>query len=102
MATTNNPNLSVVNVKLESGLRLSRLLGAAVHNEQGERIGNVDDLVLAQDNRVTLAVISVGGFLGLGSKLVAVPWTQLRPEAERVVLPGVSKEQLNEMPSLIY
>lgn len=102
VATVNNPNLAVANVKLESGLRLGRLLGAAVQNEQGERIGTVDDLVVAPDNRLSLAVISVGGFLGLGGKLVAVPWTQLRPEADRVVLPGVSKEQLDEMPGLIY
>lgn len=102
VATTNNPNLAVATVKLESGTRLSRLIGSAVYNDQNERVGSIDDLVMTQDNRVTMAVVSVGGFLGLGSKLVAVPWNQLRPEAERVVLPGVSKEQLNDMPSLIY
>lgn len=102
VATTNNPNLSVATVRLDNGSRLSRIIGAAVHNEQGDRVGTVDDLIMTGDSKVTMAIVSVGGFLGLGSKLVAVPWTQLRPEADRVVLPGVTKDMLNEMPSFTY
>ena len=102
VATTNNPNLAVATVKLESGSRLSRIIGSAVHNDAGERVGTVDDLIMTGDSRVTMAVIAVGGFLGLGAKLVAVPWSQLRPEAERVVLPGATTDMLNAMPSFTY
>lgn len=102
VATTNNPNLAVATVRLDSGSRLSRIIGAAVQNDAGEQVGTVDDLIMTGDSRVTMAVISVGGFLGLGAKLVAVPWAQLRPEANRVVLPGATKEMLNGMPSLTY
>lgn len=102
VATTNNPNLAVATVKLESGSRLSRIIGAAVHNEGGDRVGTVDDLIMTGDSRVTMAVIAVGGFLGLGAKLVAVPWPQLRLEAERVVLPGATTDMLNGMPSFTY
>lgn len=102
VATTNNPNLAVATVKLESGSRLSRIIGAAVQNDAGERVGTVDDLIMTGDSRVTMAVIAVGGFLGLGAKLVAVPWPQLRPEADRVVLPGATTDMLNGMPSFTY
>lgn len=102
LATTNNPNLAVASVRLENGVRASRLIGATVYSEQNERVGSVDDLVMTGDDRVTVAVISVGGFLGLGSKLVAVPFGQLRRDADRVVLPGASKDALNAMPNFVY
>ncbi len=101
-ATTNNPNLAVASVRLENGVRASRLIGATVYSEQNERVGSVDDLVMTGDDKVTVAVISVGGFLGLGSKLVAVPFGQLKRDADRVVLPGASKDALNAMPNFVY
>lgn len=102
VATTNNPNLSVATVRLEHGSRISRVIGSAVHNEQNERVGTVDDLIMTDGNRVTMAVIATGGFLGMGAKLVAVPWAQLRPEADRVILPGATADTLNGMPTFTY
>ena len=102
VATTNNPNLAVATVKLESGTRASKLIGAAVHTDQNERLGTVDDLILTQGDKVTVAIVSVGGFLGLGSKLVAVPFPQLRAEGDHMVLPGATKDTLNAMPSFVY
>ena len=102
VATTNNPNLSVASVKLESGVRAGKLIGAAVYSEQNERIGSVDDLVMTENDKVTVAVISVGGFLGLGSKLVAVPFGQLKRDGDHVVLQGATKDTLNAMPNLVY
>jgi hypothetical protein len=64
----------------EGGRRSSRIIGSAVHNDRDERIGTVDDLIVGQDGRISEAVLSVGGFLGLGAKLVAVPYGQLRFE----------------------
>ena len=45
-----------------------------------ERIGTVDDLIVGQDGRISEAVLSVGGFLRIGAKLVAVPYDRLRFE----------------------
>ena len=53
---------------------------ATVYNDRDERIGTVDDLIVGQDGRISEAVLSVGGFLGIGAKLVAVPYNQLRFE----------------------
>ncbi len=102
VATTNNPNLSVASVRLENGVRASKVVGSTVYNEQNERVGSVDDLIMTEDDKVTVAIISVGGFLGLGSKLVAVPFGQLKRDADRVVLTGATKDTLNGMPSFVY
>lgn len=58
--------------------RTSELLGATVHNEKGNTLGTVDDLLLAGDGRIKSAIISVSGFLALGNKLVQVPFTRMK------------------------
>jgi PRC-barrel domain protein len=63
------------------GWRSSRIVGADVYNDNGQGIGTIDDLIVGQDGRVGTAVVSVGGFLGIGSKPVAVPYERLRLEA---------------------
>lgn len=97
-----NPNLAVASVRLENGTRASKVIGAAVYSDQNERIGTVDDLVMTGGDKITVAVVSVGGFLGLGSKLIAIPFEQLKRETDRIVLTGATKETLNAMPSLVY
>lgn len=101
-ATTNNPNLAVATLRLENGQRLSKLIGGAVVNDQNQRVGTIDDLILTADDKVTMAIVSVGGFLGMGSKLVAVPWTQLTQTGDHLVLPGATKESLAAAPSFQY
>lgn len=102
VATTNNPNLAVAAIKLESGTRASKIIGAAVQNEGGERIGSVDELILSREDKIVMAIVSVGGFLGLGSKLVAVPWSQLRMDGDHLVMPGATKDGLTAMPNFTY
>ena len=102
VATTNNPNLAVATVKLESGTRATKLIGSAVYNETNEKVGSIDDLIMTRDDKITVAIIAVGGFLGVGSKLVAVPWQQLRQEADKLVLAGATKDSLNGMPNFQY
>ncbi len=102
VATTNNPNLAVATVKLENGARMSKIIGSTVYTDQNEKVGAVDDLIMTAGDKITVAIVSVGGFLGLGSKLVAVPYTQLKVDGERVTLPGASKDSLNAMPSFVY
>jgi sporulation protein YlmC with PRC-barrel domain len=101
--STDDTHLSVATVRMNGGLRASRVIGASVTNDHNDTIGTVDDLMLTQDNKVALAVISVGGFLGIGSKLVAVPYDQLqRGQNGKTVWPGASKQSLNDMPSFTY
>ena len=101
-----NPDLVVAAVKLQSGYRISKLIGSAVYNDQSEKVGSVDDLIMKDTNRIVMAVISVGGFLGMGNKLVAVSYDQLHLEADKdqtkITMPGASKDALNAMPTFTY
>jgi hypothetical protein len=101
-----NPDLTVATVKLQGGSRISKLIGSAVYNDQNEKIGSLDDLIMKDGNRIVMGVISVGGFLGMGNKLVAVPYDQLHLEADKdqtkITMPGASKDALNAMPTFTY
>ena len=78
----------------------SNLMGYSVTNLQGQNVGQVEDLILDQDNRPVGLVISVGGFLGLGAKHVALPMSEFQINREnKVVQVSFSKEELNKAPS---
>lgn len=96
--------------------RMSQIIGANVYNDENNSIGSVDDIILvppagaaaagaaAGAGRGPLAVIQVGGFLGMGGRLVAVPLADLQwnAERERVMLPGATRDGLRERPEFNY
>ncbi len=58
--------------------RASKLIGMNVRNKQGEALGQIDDLVVdVRNGKVSYAAMSVGGVLGFGDKLLAVPFDKL-------------------------
>ena len=74
------------------------MIGAAVVNENGEEVGEIKDLVI-DANQVEYAVVSVGGFLGVGEKDVAVPLDQLKLGVdESYLMSGETEDQLEQMP----
>ena len=90
-------------VAVADGYRFSKLKGTDVHNSQNEKLGDLDDLIIGKD-RVLFAIIEVGGFLGLGSHLIAVPYTslQISDGGRRIVLPNATKQSLKELPEFKY
>jgi sporulation protein YlmC with PRC-barrel domain len=72
----NGPNGSLRRYNGE--FRASKLVGSNVYNQSGQTIGSVDDLLIGQDGKISQAVVSVGGFLGIGGKLVAVPFGEFK------------------------
>ena len=82
--------------------RVSQIIGSRVYNDRNEAIGEVDDIIMT--GTTPTAIVSVGGFLGIGARLVAVPMSDLQwnGERERIVLPGASKEQLQSRPAFDY
>jgi sporulation protein YlmC with PRC-barrel domain len=79
-----------------------QVLGQAVFNDKNERIGAVDDIVIAPDKAISYAIIGAGGFLGVGVHDVAIPVSQLTQVDGKFVLAGATKEALKAMPSFEY
>lgn len=81
-------------------LSASTIEGDAVVNAQAENLGHIEDIMLdVETGRVAYAVLSFGGFLGMGNKLFAVPWQalQLDRENHRFIL-DVDKARLENAP----
>jgi sporulation protein YlmC with PRC-barrel domain len=76
------------------------LSGDSVVNRQGEDLGKIEEIMLDVDKgRVAYAVLSFGGFLGIGDKLFAIPWQSLQLDTfnKRFIL-DVPKERLETAP----
>ena len=81
-------------------LSASTLAGDEVKNAQGEKLGEVKEIMVDTENgRVAYAVLSFGGFLGMGDKLFAIPWSALHlGHDEHAFTLNVSKEALQNAP----
>jgi hypothetical protein len=62
--------------------------GLKVYNEANENIGTISDLLMDKNGDIKIAVIGVGGFLGMGEHLVAVPYEKLKFVNEAVAYTG--------------
>jgi hypothetical protein len=87
---------------LATGYRTSKVVGSAVVNEANETVGAIDDLIVTPNETVPFAVLSVGGFLGMGSKYVVVPFSALHVQDKKMVLPGATKDSLKSLPDFKY
>jgi len=83
-----------------SAIRVSKVIGTKVKSEAGSNIGKVEDVVLdKQSNHIMFAVLSFGGFAGVGEKYYPVPWSALDyDENEDAYVVGYTKEQLQGAP----
>lgn len=70
--------------------RASKVVGLNVYNDQNENIGSINDLLMDKNGSIKAAVISVGGFLGVGSRLVALPYEKIKFSTESVSYTGSS------------
>jgi hypothetical protein len=85
-------------------LASDEVIGTAVHNINDEEVGSIADLVMDQDHKLAGVVLSVGGFLGVGDKWVAVPVEQIElPKGDQParLLLAVTEEQLTNAPDFI-
>jgi sporulation protein YlmC with PRC-barrel domain len=111
LAFTTSPALpqagvSLVQVDLSvvgQGYRMSKLLGSSITNDKSEKIGTLDD-VISDKKQLNFAILQVGGFLGLGGRLVAVPYESLviDDKGQKITLPGASKEALKNLTEFHY
>ena len=83
-------------------LSASTMMGDSVVNNKGEDLGRIEELMLdLQNGRIAYAVLSFGGFLGMGDKLFAIPWEGMKLDADnhRFIL-NVAREKLEKAEGL--
>src|SRR5262245_42681617 len=83
-------------MKVQSVVSANKVIGGKVRNRKGEDLGTIKDLMIdLNEGRTVYAVLTFGGFLGLGSKLFPVPWGALtyKPDKQVFIL-NVAKETL--------
>lgn len=87
---------------LARSARASKLIGSKVY--QGDTsIGQIEDVLADLDHgTVTALILSVGGFLGIGDKLVAVPVNQIKIGSEAKFTTALTKEQLTAAPAFNF
>lgn len=85
-----------------SGFRASKLAGTSVYNRDKDKIGTIDDLILSPTDHTAFAILSVGGFLGMGKHYVAVPFSELQITAKQVTMPEATKSSLEALPEFKY
>ncbi len=88
-------------VKTATGYRASKIIGGTVVNDANETVGKVDDIIIGTD-KMPYAVLSVGGFLGVGNKLVVLPYDSLSTNGSKLTMPGATKEALKALPEFKY
>ena len=79
-----------------------QILGEDVYNEAGDKVGEINDLIVTPDKALSYAIVGVGGFLGVGEHEIAVPVGRLKQEKGKIVLPGATKEALKAAPKFEY
>jgi hypothetical protein len=86
-----------------AGYRASKVIGSSVLNQANETIGKIDDLLVTRDGKEPYAVLSIGGFLGMGTHMVVVRYDSLKFDPDnKIVLPGGTKDGLKMLPAFEY
>jgi len=104
-ATTQNSGATAAAPVVADGSLVTKIIGTAVYNgtaDNAEKIGDVNDIVLAKDGKAKLLVIGVGGFLGVGEKDVAFDFTKLQwaeKNGKRWLVLPTTKEELQAQPT---
>ena len=77
-AQANRANQNRAMVLKQGEWRGSKLTGLTVYNNNDERVGDINELIIGQDGKIEAVVIGVGGFLGIGEHNVALPFDQVK------------------------
>jgi sporulation protein YlmC with PRC-barrel domain len=75
---------------LQGGWRASKVVGLSVYNDNNEKLGSINDLLMDKSGTIKAVVLGVGGFLGMGEHLVAVPLDKIKFVNEPVAYTGTA------------
>jgi len=79
-----------------------QILGKTVFNENNEKVGKIDDLIVAPTGELSFVIIGAGGFAGMGRHDVAIPVQQIQLQDGKFVLPGATKAAVKALPKFEY
>jgi len=78
------------------------ILGEPIFNEQGNRVGTVQDLIVSPQKAISYAIVGTGGFIGLPKHDVAIPVSQFEEKGGKFILAGATKETIKALPQFQY
>jgi sporulation protein YlmC with PRC-barrel domain len=79
-----------------------QIMGQDIYNDQGEKVGVVNDLIITPDKAVSYAIIGTGGFLGMAEHDVAIRINEFKLVEGKMTLPGATKDVVKAMPAFEY
>ena len=82
--------MSDTSSSFQGNWRASKLVGLSVYNEKNESVGSINDMLTDKNGKIVAVVIGVGGFLGVGEHLVAIPFDKVKFSTEPVVYTGAA------------
>lgn len=94
-ATTDRANMAPTTASessLQGDWRASKIVGLSVYNDKNESVGSINDLLTDRNGNIKAVVLGVGGFLGVGEHLVAVPFDKIKFVNEPVAYTGAAAE----------
>jgi sporulation protein YlmC with PRC-barrel domain len=99
-ATTDRGNMapSATSSSFQGDWRASKVIGLSVYNDNNQSIGSINDLVMDKSGNIKAAVIGVGGFLGVGEHLVAIPFEKVKFVNEPVAYIGTAGNNSSNPP----
>jgi sporulation protein YlmC with PRC-barrel domain len=91
-ATTDRANMapSATSSSFQGDWRASKMVGLSVYNDNNQSIGSINDLLTDKNGNIKAVVIGVGGFLGVGEHLVAIPFEKVKFVNEPVAYIGTA------------
>ena len=105
VASAANPSEQTMNSLPSGVLPISDYYNQSVYDTKDNKIGDINDLLVEKDGKISAAIIGVGGFLGAGEKKVAIPFTALKlteKNGKRYLVMDTTKEALNKAPGYTF
>lgn len=97
--------LSFVKTQATGEQSSAGLIGLRVENAAGDKLGDINYLVLDSTGKVTTAVVGVGGFLGIGEKNVGIPFEEIKfsdRDGTRFAIIDANKDVLSNAPNYVW
>jgi len=91
---------AVTGTEISPTMSKDRLIGSAVQNMEGKKLGEISDVSLDNEGKIRFVILSHGGLLGIGEKLIPIPLNAISLRKEKLAIVNISEEKLKTAPSI--